>query len=374
MRVDAATRWVVLDTRLVRHTGIGTYIRTLFSRLPRLADGLEYLAISNPGLPRVGTFPVLTVRSRPLDLTTQLLPFELRGVNAALLHVPYITAPLLWPGRLVITIHDLIPLILPETIPSRVRRGAFHLWVRMAARKATVIVTDSECSRRDIVRLLRVPSRKVVVIPPAIGEEFIPADRNRAGDAHRLLSGERYFLSVGRHKPHKNLSRLIRAFHRVRQEQRAALVIAGPEPPPADLRDEVQRLGLEHTVQFAGHVDDADLPGYYQAAVAVVIPSLYEGFGLPALEGMACGTPVVASNRAALPEVVGDAALLIDPEDEHGLAAAMLRLLRDDSLRQELRERGLARAQTFSAQTSAARLADIYRTLAQEERPNPDGA
>src|SRR3989454_2521793 len=288
MRVDAATRWVVLDTRLVRHTGIGTYIRTLFPRLPTLADGLEYLAISNPGLPRVGTFPVLTVRSRPLDLTTQFLPFELRGVNAALLHVPYITAPLLWPGRLVITIHDLIPLILPETIPSRVRRGAFHLWVSMAAQKATVIVTDSECSRLDIVRLLGVPPRKVVVIPPAIGEEFIPADRNRAGDARRLPSGERYFLSVGRHKPHKNLSRLIRAFHRVRQDQRAALVIA--------------------------------------------------------------------------------------PEDEHGLAAAMLRLLRDDSLRQELRERGLARAQTFSAQTSAARLADIYRTLAQEERPNPDGA
>src|SRR3989449_11162992 len=152
MRVDAATRWVVLDTRSARHTGICIYIRTLFPRLPTLADGLEYLALSNPTRPRVGTFPVMTVRSRPLDLTTQFLPFELRGVNAALLHVPYITAPLLWPGRLVITIHDLIPLILPETIPSRGRRGAFHLCVWMAARRATVIATDSERSRRDIVR------------------------------------------------------------------------------------------------------------------------------------------------------------------------------------------------------------------------------
>jgi glycosyltransferase involved in cell wall biosynthesis len=349
---------------MVRHTGVGTYIRTLFPHLPELGGGYGYLTLRNPGLPTVGTWQTLDVRSRPLDLSNHLLAWELRSLRTGLLHVPFFNVPLGWSGRLVITIHDLIPLTIPETIPSPVRRAAYRLWLRAAVRKADIIVTVSEHSRQDIIRLLNIPPDRVAVVFPAVDSHVRPAAEEGPLIAlRRQLRAEQFFLYVGRAKPHKNLPRLLRAFRVARARSASVLVIVGPQPPPSNLVEDVRNLGLADSVRFVGHISDEELPVYYQAATAVVLPSLYEGFGLPALEGMACGTPVLASNATAVPEVVGDAALLVEPTDVNAIAEGIVRIAHDRDLRYALRERGLARSRTFSSRASAERLGETYVSI-----------
>lgn len=353
--------WVVLDCRMVRHTGVGTYIRAIFPHLPEIGGGYQYLTLRNAGLPAVGTWPALNVRSQPLGLSNHLLGWELRGLKVGLLHVPFFNVPVTWSGRLVVTIHDLIPLTVPGTIESPAKLWAFKLWVQIAARKADVITTVSEHSRLDIIRLLDVPPAKVTVVPPAAESHFRPAVDGAAVDAlRRRLGADRFFLYVGRAKPHKNLPRLLRAFRSASAQSPCMLVIAGPQPPPADLIRDVRDLGLANSVRLVGYVSDEDLPVYYQAATAVVLPSLYEGFGLPALEGMACGTPAIGSTATAVPEVIGDAGLLVDPRNEGAIAEAMVRVATDADLRRALRERGLARVGVLSPKVSAQRLVDLY--------------
>ncbi len=355
---------IALDTRLINHPGIGTYIRTVFASLPEAGRDFRYIAITNPGLPTLPSIPTVSVRGRPLSVDAQLLPWELRNVPTDLLHVPYFTAPLAWRGRLVLTIHDLIPLAIPETIESPLRRASTDIWTRLAVRRADMIVTVSEFSRQDIVRQLQVPADRLAVVPAAVGPEFRPATDPEAVDMFRRTLGEdRYVLCVSRDKPHKNLRRLFRAFGRVRELADVHLVIVGLTAPSPNLAREIAAAGISDAVRFVGHVSGDLLPLYYQAAAAVVLPSLYEGFGLPALEGMACGTPVVAANRTAIPEVVDDAALLVDPEDDSALAEGMVRVSQDGELRQRLRERGLERVRLFTPQAAASGLVSIYRRV-----------
>ncbi len=364
-----ATRWVALDSRMILHTGVGTYLRTLFPHLPELGGDLRYLTLTNAGLPAVREWPVLNVRSRPLGLSSQLLPWELRRTAVELLYMPFFNVPTVWSSRLVATIYDLTPLVVRDTIGSPAKRAAFWAWVRLAARKADAIVTVSEHSRKDIVNMLHLAADKVTVVPPAVGPQFqLATDAHAVDELRRRLAADRFFLYVGRAKPHKNLRGLLRAFRRAIARQPAVLVIAGP-PPPADLLQEATRLGVENEVRFVGYVSEPELPLYYQAATAVILPSLYEGFGLPALEGMACGTPVIASNRAAVPEVVDDAGLLVDPDDEEAIADAMVRVALDARLRRTLRDRGLERARLFSPKASAEQLAALFRRVLGEDRP-----
>jgi alpha-1,3-rhamnosyl/mannosyltransferase len=355
---------IALDTRLITHTGVGTYVRTVFASLPEASGDFQYLAITNPGLPTLPSIPTVSVRSNPLGIGAQLLPWELRHVRASLLHVPYFTAPLAWTGRLVLTIHDLIPLAIPDTVESPLRRAGTVFWTRLAARRADMIVTDSEFSRQDIERRLGIPTGRIAVVPAAVAPEFRPGVDSRAVDAFRgTLGTDRYVLCMGRDKPHKNLRRLVQAFGRVRKLSDVQLVIVGLTGPSPDLAREIAAAGVRDAVRFVGHVPAEVLPSYYQAAVAVVLPSLYEGFGLPALEAMACGTPVVAANRTAIPEVVGDAALLVDPEDTLALADAMIRVTQYEDLRQRLRARGLARARIFTPQAAASLLVGVYHQV-----------
>ncbi len=365
-------RRIALDTRLITHTGVGTYIRTVFGGLPQAGGGdYTFVAVTNLGLPTLPGIPAVPVRSRPLNIGTQLLPWELRHVPADLLHVPYFTAPLTWPRRLVLTIHDLISLAIPDTVEAPLRRMAGAGWTRLAARRADMIVTDSEFSRHDIEHRLGIPAERLAVVPAAVAPEFRPAADPAAVETfHRGLGIERYVLCVGRNKPHKNLRRLIRAFTRVHELLGVHLVIVGLAAPPPSLGREITSAGIGDAVRCVGHVPGELLPLYYQAAAAVVLPSLYEGFGLPALEGMACGTPVVAANRTAIPEVVGDAAVLVDPEDESALAEGMARVIQDTELRQRLRERGFARVRRFTPEAAATRLVAVYRRVLNESRPD----
>jgi glycosyltransferase involved in cell wall biosynthesis len=329
-----------------------------FDDLPAARPGLRVLKVRAP--------------SRPLRLLWEqtVLPWCARGggrLRIDVLHSPHHTTPLASCGcRRVVTIHDLTFLLLPERYPPT-RRLYFQVVTRLSARVADAIIVPSEAVRGDVLRLVRVPPERLFVIPEAAGPAFHPQDAVAIEAVRRRYGLEGPFLlSVGSLEPGKNRGRLLQAFARLQARGlKQTLVVAGQrawryegEAPLA------RRLGLADSVRFLGHVPQADLPALYSAADVFVFPSLYEGFGLPALEALACGTPVVASNVSALPEVVGDAALQVSPLDVEALVDAMERLLRDDRLRADLRERGLQRAGQFSWEKAARQTVEVYHWAA----------
>jgi glycosyltransferase involved in cell wall biosynthesis len=321
---------------------------------------------------------VLKVRvpSRLLRLLWEqtVLPWSAKGgrrLRIDVLHSPHHTTPLAPCGyRRVVTIHDLTFFLLPERYPTT-RRLYFQVMTRLSARVADAIIVPSEAVKGDVMRILGLPPERLFVIPEAAGPAFRPQDAVAIEAVRRRYGLEGPFLlSVGSLEPGKNRERLLQAFARLRAGGlKHTLVVAGQrawryegEAPLA------RRLGLADSVRFLGHVPQADLPALYSAAEVFVFPSLYEGFGLPALEAMACGTPVVASNVSALPEVVGDAALQVSPLDVEALADAMERLLRDGRLRSDLRERGLARAARFSWEKAARQTVEVYRWVVEARK------
>ena len=269
-------------------------------------------------------------------------------------------------AKTVFTLHDLIFLQFPEYhLPYN--RWYLTLAMPRFLAAADLIVTPSECSRRDAVKQYGVPESKIKVIyeaaAPYLKPVEDPADLDRVRQKYHLP--EKFILHVGTIEPRKNLARLLDAFKACLADWPALkLVLVGKKGWLHDsFFQHLQALGLRECVIFPGYVADGDLPACYQLAEVFVFPSLYEGFGLGPLEAMACGTPVVCSNRSSLPEVVGDAGLLVDPVDTTALTVALRRVLADADLRLDLKQRGLARAQQFSWTRAAAELADLYRGL-----------
>jgi glycosyltransferase involved in cell wall biosynthesis len=272
---------------------------------------------------------------------------------------------LLTGGARVLTIHDAIPYVCPQT-STRLDWLIYHAWLPLAVRAADAVITDSGRSREDIVTYLPVSPGRVVVVPLAADRRFRPME---TADVEPVLRGygveQPYILYVGSLESRKNLPRLLQAYARLRQwSARWTLVIVGARKwKSSPIFDTVEQLRLGPYVHFTGYVADTHLPALYAGAELFVFPSTYEGFGLPVLEAMACGTPVVCSNTSSLPEVVGDAALTVDPTDVEGLAEAMRRVLADAGLRQDLRARGLARAQQFTWERTARETLAVYRQV-----------
>jgi glycosyltransferase involved in cell wall biosynthesis len=294
------------------------------------------------------------------------LPRALAADGASVFLSPYYKGPLVAPCPVVLTIHDLFFI----GYPGR-RRPAYDAMMNALARlyavRAAAIITDSEYSRRAITTRLGIGPAKVTVIPVALGLEFRPEPLTEPVKARYGVAAP-YILYVGNFLPHKNVPTLLRAYAALPDPVRTrhVLVLAGGDrdrqPALAAL---AARLGIADRVVFAGHVDDRDLPAIYSGARLVVLPSLEEGFGLPALEAMACGAPVVASIRGALPEVVADAGLLVDAARETELAAAMVRVLSDAGLSDDLRRRGLARAPLYSPDRTAGRVLALLDEVAE---------
>lgn len=264
----------------------------------------------------------------------------------------------------VFTVHDLAFLAHPET-HLRTNRAYLTFMMPRFVRAATRVITDSEATRRDVLRHYNLPPDKVRVIHLGVEPMFRPLDlaQARALVSVRQRLAEPYILFVGTLEPRKNLTGLLAAYRRLVQERFEAphLAIAGaPGWLYQDVYRQVRTWGLGERVSFLGRVPDADLPPLYSAAAAFAYPSLYEGFGLPPLEALACGAPVVCSNRSSLPEVVGDAALLVDPTNPGALATALGRLLDDAALCQQLRARGIARAAEFTWERAAAATTRVY--------------
>lgn len=286
-----------------------------------------------------------------------------------LLHAPdFILPPVRRSTRTIVTIHDLSFVREPDSIMPGM---SYHLntWVPRSVAQADCVIAVSEATRRDLVEIYQTPPDKIRILYHGVTSNFKPVtDPARLQEVRQKygLGQKPLVLSIGTIQPRKNYQRLIQAFAQVKGE--AALVIAGgPGWKNESIFDEVGKYQLGDRIHFPGFVAEADLPVLYSAAAIFIYPSLYEGFGLPILEAMACGIPVIASNRSSLPEVTGDAGLLVDPYDVAAMAAAMNRLLEDHHLRQQLSAAGLKRAAQFTWPGMVAQLVDIYRQLLQKE-------
>jgi glycosyltransferase involved in cell wall biosynthesis len=269
-------------------------------------------------------------------------------------------------GRRVVTVQDLTCLRFPQYHPWA-RRMLFRVAIRRAVRLADAIIVPSSATERDLSARFPEAERKVRVIPLAHGEQFVPmGPRDSAPIIGRYgLSFRTYLLFVGNVEPRKNLPAVVEAYNRLRSRGRSAppLVIVGGEGwKNQAIHRAAAASPFASDIRFLGRVADDELPALMSGALAFVYPSIYEGFGLPPLEAMACGTPVITSNRSSLPEVVGDAALLVDPDDRSALAEAMARIVDEQPLREELRDRGLKQAQRFSWDETARLTVRVYES------------
>ena len=364
---------IAIDARKYRDYGIGTYVRNLLRQLARQDAQNEYVVFCRASecdiIEELGSsFRAVPETAAPYSIAEQFaIPMALRREAADLFHAPHYVLPPLTPCTSVVTIHDCIHLRFPQYLPSKLGYAYARGQMWTATHRAARVITVSEASKRDILRYFRVPESRIDVIYNAIDDRFWqepPADEvARVRERYRLT--DPFILYAGNIKPHKNLERLIQSFHLLRQgspELRdVQLLIIGDEISKyATLRRAVHSHKLHMHVRFFGFVSDQTLAALYRLADAFVFPSLYEGFGLPPLEAMASGTPVITSNVSSRPEVVGDAALMIDPYEPEAIADAMRRVLTDAGLRGELRRKGLLRAREFSWERSIARVREIY--------------
>jgi glycosyltransferase involved in cell wall biosynthesis len=369
---------IAIDARKLHDFGIGTYIRNLLIQLGRIDTETDYLLLCRSRDSTIASeigpnFRCVTERSTPYSVGEQIhIPMTLRREHADLFHEPHYVLPPLIHCRSVVTIHDCIHLMFPQYLPNRLAyayaRGA--IWA--AARRSDRILTVSETSKSDILRRFNVPADKITVIYNAIDDRLRipPTEEEVARVRERYQLDDQFVLYVGNIKPHKNLERLIDAFDRLRRSglDHLKLLILGDEITKYQgLRRAVHQHKLHKHVRFLGFVPIETLAVLYRLASLFVFPSLYEGFGLPPLEAMACGTPVVTSNASSMPEVVGEAAFLVDPYDADSIADGMRQVLTNAGLRATLVERGFERAKMYSWERSVRRIREIYSEVIQQD-------
>jgi glycosyltransferase involved in cell wall biosynthesis len=356
-----------------RAAGVETYVRNLIRSLAATDPETEYILYTQSSLP--DSLIPGTERMRrvvvPCRRDGSRVPFAFSRVLAhARLDVVHeqTMAPFLFGAPFVVTVHDLYHEHYPQYYPARALART-RLYARITLHRAAAIIADSEFSKQDIVRFHGIAPHKVTVAHLAADPLFRPIhdDGPLAAVRARYGTGERFVLFVGALKSTKNLSTVIEAYVRLRRADatRHRLVLVGGTTAwlKEDIFAAARASGYSDEIVFTGYVPDDDLVALYNAADIFVSPSLFEGFGLPPLEAMACGTPVVTSNTTSLPEVVGDAALMVDPLDAEALAGAMSAVLADDALRAQLSRQGLERAATFSWEATARTVLGVYRDV-----------
>lgn len=365
---------LLAHTRNYRRAGVSNYTEQLILHLAQIDRANTYTIFTTRGLNQASWSLPANFHVRPSLLPTInprvrvpweqfLAPALLRLYGADVYHGVLNVMPLAAHIPSIVTIHDLSPFLFPQTF-RRVNRSYLRWAVRVACRNAAHLIAVSEFTKSELMRWMHVPAERITVTYNGVNERFAPptpeilqAFRQRAG------LPERFILFVGTLEPRKNLPTLLEAYARIARDTDAALIIGGGKGWLYDsIFAKVEQLQLGERVRFAGFIDDQDLPLWYAAATVFILPSLYEGFGIPLLEAMACGTPVVTTTSSSLPEVVGDAGLTIAPTDVDAMAEALLRLLNDAALRTELRERGFVQARHFSWMSLAERTLAIYRT------------
>lgn len=346
-------------------SGVARYTAQLIEALAEIDSQNSYYLLAQRPIENLPgpNFVAAPIAVRPwLQLA---VPWQLARLDIDLFHGTNFMAPIMSAAPSVITIHDLSLLLFPQwhTWRNRVLTG---LQMRLSVQRAARIIADSEHTRRDLNGLLGIPAERIEVIYLGVNETFQPLQDQAALETVRHKYGlpADVILYVGTLEPRKGLDTLIAAYGGLAADVPHDLVIAGKRGWYTEgLFRQVEALGLGRRVHFTDYIADEDLPGLYNLAHLFVYPSRYEGFGLPALEAMACGLPVVCTNAASLPEVVGDAALFVPPNDVEALAAAVRRVLDDGVLRAEMRARGLKRASRFTWEETARRTAQVYEEM-----------
>jgi glycosyltransferase involved in cell wall biosynthesis len=366
------------DARAIRYRGIGTYSRNL---LLHFADsGIEFVVFCQDeekgAIPSADSFTLVSANTDPLawgghSAFRNLV--EKSGVD--LLHVPSAWAPTPSPVPLVATIHDVTPLLYPRSL-SLTLRMRYKRQLADTVDNARRVITVSRISQSALSAYSRVDPAKVRVIHNGVSSQFYPRTDQALLSAvrHRYSLPEKYVFWVGDFRPEKNLPFLVQAWARLRSRlpDAPALVLGGAQTGQFKaVREEVKRRDLEQAVIFPGFIRDDDLAALYSAATLFVFPSLYEGFGLPPLEAMACGTPCVVSNSSSLPEVTGPAALLFNPTSLESLEDGVIRLLTDPDLYETLREEGLRQSALFPWSRAAEETLAVYRSVFDEGPRGP---
>ncbi len=371
---------VAIDIRRAGDFGVGTYLRNIINQLARLDRTTRYLLIGRRQHleefdPLPENFELLEYAADPGSFHTHLhLPFLLRRRNVDLLHMPWFYAPALVPCRLVITVHDLTDVLAPPLGSTPAVQAGRLFFARRALARAHRILAVSHSSKRELARVFGIPESKIEVIYNALDERFIreplPSDADRVLERHAV--NYPFVLYAGNIKPQKNLARLIEAFAVAKAElrdspdlSRLKLLVIGDElSKHPDLRRAVVRTRLREDVRFLGFVPYPVLRVFYAKARAFLFPSLYEGFGLPPLEAMAHGTPVLTSNVSSLVEVFSQAALFVNPENVFEIARGIRQILTEGVLREALIRRGYELIQRYSWERSAQQVREVYEAVA----------
>jgi glycosyltransferase involved in cell wall biosynthesis len=383
MKVAIDARWIFPEI-----SGIGNYTRQLLREYARLErsesllvifcdDDIMKRTVAETGLDSADNVEACLIPWGVFSVQSQLrLPGLLKSKQVDVFHspnymIPFFAFPRGRAGRVkcVTTIHDVIPLLFPDHAPKSKKSRMFWLFrgvMREVGRRADAICTVSEASRRDILRLLSIPdddSDKVHTIYNGVSPRFSPPPE----DCVPARNEERTLLYVGRADPYKNVEALIRAMDHIRTQNAlpARLVIAGsPDPRYPEAMQLAESLGVADAVIWTGYLSDDALVDTYRSADVLVHPSRYEGFGLQIIEAMACGTPVVSSCGGSLPEVCGDAAVMIDdPDDTPAFADAIVRVLSNDAFAAQLRQKGFVQASRFSWAAAARQTFEVYRIV-----------
>jgi len=360
-----------IDARIVHYArgGIRNYVLHLLEALVPLDVDTHYYVLHsrkerNPPPLEPNFHPVACWTPSHHRLERRALGLEVARLGLDLLHSPDFIPPAFGYRRSVITIHDLNFLYYPQFLTAESHRY-YNQQIEWAVRRADHILADSHATKSDLTSLLKVPPEKITVVHLAAGPAFRPlpeVEARRIGAQYGLEPG--YVLFVGTLEPRKNLPGLLQSYHLLLNEEvtTAPLVLVGGKGWLYDeVFERVEVLGLAGRVRFLHDVSDADLVGLYNGASVLAMPSFYEGFGLPALEAMACGTPVVVAERASLPEVVGEAGLLVNPDDPDDVAGALARVLTDEPLQARMRGLGLAQAARFTWEEAARKTLAVYR-------------
>lgn len=358
-----------IDARMIEMSGIGSYIQGLSQQM----DIYDVVLGEREILQRYFPQERLIEYKAPVYGVKEQLYFpygELNKLKLKLLHVPHYNVPLFYPGKIITTIHDVTHIVFPEYLPHKLALSYARFMISRALKKSQHILTVSENTKRDLVHYFKVDPNKITVVYNGINPNYGIRSINEYDylyDKYGIPKSKKILLYVGNQKPHKNLERLLYAFAKSKYREESVLVFAGKKfGAYTKLEELAVQLELEKHLIYTGIVSQEDLISLYNLADLFVFPSLYEGFGIPPLEAMACGTPVICSNTSSLPEVVGEAAHMIDPYSINALQEAIDLILEREDLQKELIDKGLERVKRFSWKVCADKTYEIYEKVIKE--------
>jgi hypothetical protein len=350
-------------------TGIGRYLWHFLQHATTSKDPHEYVLFCNQkthiphDLPKLKKV-IITENIRQV-WDQVLLPLNIAREKIDVFLTPYFKAPLFLPSKMVLIINDLIPLFFPEE-HSPLGRLYFRFMSATAARRATRIMTISGHSRGDIVKFLRLPADKIMVIHLGVEERFRSSDIRKEEIRRKYSLPQEFILYVGNLSPHKNVRSLIKSYaslpFSLRENYKLVMGASRSGKYFSDIDEVIREMELTQDVLFTGFIEPEDLPSVYYMSSVFAFPSFYEGFGLPPLEAMACGCPVVSSNASCMPEILGDAALFFNPYHVEEISQAIRHMLEDENLRNRFRQKGLERAKLFTIEKMTSRMLDVLET------------